>query len=326
VGSSPDTGEDQPHLVPILGVRRLVPVSGSRDRRIAEIASLQRGFASRSQLLIAGIESGSISRRLENGRLHAVHRGVYSVGHATPLPWGRETAALLAADGRGVLSHLSAAAAWNMCPARPETEPVDVLMAARHTPNRPGIMAHRTRRLTAHEVRICQGLPVTSPARTLRDIAATVSMRDLERAVDEALVRRIVRLQQLREAAAQDTGRSGGPLLAALIEHRGNSTITRSQAEERMHELIRAAGFPQPESNVRLNGYEVDFLWRRQRVVVEVDGYAYHSSRSAFERDRAKDAALAAAGFLVIRITWLQMEREPYVVVAHLAQALARRS
>jgi very-short-patch-repair endonuclease len=78
--------------------------------------------------------------------------------------------------------------------------------------------------------------------------------------------------------------------------------------------------------NARVNGYEVDFLWRPQRVIVEIDGYAFHSSHSAFERDRAKGAALAAAGFVVIRVTWLQMEREPYVVVANLAQALAQRS
>ena len=93
-----------------------------------------------------------------------------------------------------------------------------------------------------------------------------------------------------------------------------------------MLELIRAAGLPPPEVNARVCGYEVDFLWRRQRLVVEIDGYAFHSSRSAFERDRAKGAALLAAGFQVMRVTWLQMEREPYVVVAHLAQALARSS
>ena len=201
-----------------------------------------------------------------------------------------------------------------------------MLTGARQVRRRCGIITHRTSRLTVDDIRICQGLPVTSPARTLRDIAGTVPMRELERAVDEALVRRIVRLQQLRDAVAQDKGRRGGPLLAALLEHRGNPTITRSQAEERMLELIRAAKFPEPECNSHINGYEVDFLWRPQRLIVEIDGYAYHSSRSAFERDRAKDAALAAAGYLVIRITWLQMEREPYVVVVQLAQALARRS
>ena len=263
---------------------------------------------------------------LANGRLLQAHRGVYSVGHSTAQPLGRETAALLAVGPKAVLSHQSAAFVWGIVPAPPDDVPVDVLVPARHVRRRLGIVAHRTTRLDRSEARICQGLPVTSPARTLRDIAGTGTMRELERAVDEALVRRIVRLQQLRAAVAGDKGRRGGPILAALLEHRGNTTITRSQAEERMLEIIRAAGFPPPEMNARINGYEVDLLWRPQRLVVEIDGYTYHSTRSAFERDRAKDATLAAAGYLVIRITWLQMEHEPYVVVVHLAQALARRS
>jgi very-short-patch-repair endonuclease len=307
-------------------MRNVVRVFGPPDRRIGEIVRLQRGLVSRSQLAAAGIQPGAIEWRLEKGRLYPVHRGVYSFGFSKLAPLGRETAALLAVGGDAVLSHHSAASVWGLCPDRGDEEPVDVLTGARQVRRRSGVITHRTNRLEPREVSVCQGLSVTSPARTLRDIAGTVSMRELERAVDEALVRRIVRLQQLRDAVAQDKGRVGGPLLAALLEHRGKPTITRSQAEERMLELIRAADFPPHETNARVNGYEVDFLWRPQRVIVEIDGYVYHSTRSAFERDRAKDAALAAAGFLVVRITWLQMERQPYVVVARLAQALARRS
>lgn len=326
VRSTPNSGDDRTILVPVLGLRHVFPVNGSRDQRIAAIAGLQRGFVARWQLLAAGIQSGAVDRMLANGRLLQAHRGVYSVGHSTTQPLGRETAALLAVGPQAVLSHRSAAVAWGLAPTRPDSIPVEVLVPRRHVRRRHGIIAHRTTRLDANEVRIHQGLPVTSPARTCLDIAADVTLRELERAVDEALVRRIVRLQQLRDAVDRDSGRRGGPILTALIDHRKTSTISRSQAEERMLGLIRAANFPQAEMNVRVNGYEVDFLWRPQRLIVEIDGYAYHSSRSAFERDRAKDAALAAAGFLVIRITWLQMEHEPYVVVAHLAQALARRS
>ena len=248
------------------------------------------------------------------------------MGCSIEVPFVRETAALLAVGPNAMLSHQSAALVWGICRERPDDARVDVLIGPRRRTRKDGIAAHRTNRLERAEIRVCQGLPVTSPARTLRDIAGTVTMRELERAVDEALVRRIVRLQQLRAAVAGDKGRRGGPILAALLEHRGNTTITRSQAEERMLEIIRAAGFPPPETNARISGYEVDLLWRPQRLVVEIDGYTYHSTRSAFERDRAKDATLAAAGYLVIRITWLQMEHEPYVVVVHLAQALARRS
>jgi very-short-patch-repair endonuclease len=263
---------------------------------------------------------------LANGRLLKAHRGVYSVGHSTTQPFGKETAALLAVGPKAVLSHQSAAFVWGIAPARPDDDPVDVLVPARHVRRRLGIVAHRTTRLDRNETRIWQGLPLTSPARTLRDIAGTVTVRELERAVDEALIRRIVRLQQLHDTVAREKGRCGGPLLAALLEHRHHPTITRSQAEERMLEIIRAGGLPEPEMNVRLNGYEVDFLWREQRLIVEIDGYTYHSSRSAFERDRAKDATMAATGYLVLRFTWLQMEHERYVVVVRLAQALARRS
>jgi very-short-patch-repair endonuclease len=262
---------------------------------------------------------------LAAGSLWPRHQGVYSVGCSIDVPLASETAALLAVGPNAMLSHRSAAVVWGICHARPDDAPVDVLIGPRRRTRRDGIAAHRTNRLERSEIRICERLPVTSPARTVCDIAGIVPMRELERSVDEALIRRIVRLQQLRDAAARDKGRRGGPILTALLEHRGNSTVTRSQAEERMLELVRAANFPSPETNVHVNGYEVDFLWRPQRLIVEVDGYAYHASRSAFERDRAKDAVLAAAGYLVIRITWLQMEREPYVVVARLAQALARR-
>lgn len=326
VRSTPNSGDDRTNLVSVLGVRHVFPVSGPRDRRIAAIAGLQRGFVSRWQLLAAGIQPRAIDRMLANGRLLQAHRGVYSVGHSTTQPFGRETAALLAVGPHAVLSHQSAAFAWGVVPARPDTVPVDLLVPAGHVRRRPGIAAHRTTRLEGREVRICQGLPVTSPARTFVDMAAAVTMRELERAVDEALVRRIVRLQQLRDAVARDKGRAGAPLLATLLNHRGNSTVTRSQAEERMLEIIRAADLPPPECNPRVNGYEVDFLWRPQQVIVEIDGYAYHSSHSAFERDRAKGAALGAAGFLVIRVTWLQMEHETLIVVSNLAQALARRA
>jgi very-short-patch-repair endonuclease len=175
-------------------------------------------------------------------------------------------------------------------------------------------------------VQICQGLPTTSPVRTVIDIAGGVSMRELERAVDEGLIRGLLRLSPLRAAVEHDHARHGVPLLSALLKHRETPTITRSQAEERFLELVRATWLSQPEMNVRLNGYEVDFLWREERVVVEIDGYAYHSTRSAFERDRAKDASLSAAGMLVIRVTWLQMEREPLRVLVRVAQTLARRS
>lgn len=191
-------------------------------------------------------------------------------------------------------------------------------------PAPPGVRVHRTRLLTAREVRLSQGLPVTSPARTLLDIAELVSERELERALDEGLVSRVVRVGEVTDVLSRAVGRRGAPLLAAVLDRRSGPTVTRSEAEERMLGLIRAAQLPPPEVNVRVHGFEIDFLWREQEVVVEVDGYRYHGGRSAFERDRAKAATLTAAGLQVMRVTWLQREEESHAVIARLAQALLR--
>jgi very-short-patch-repair endonuclease len=114
--------------------------------------------------------------------------------------------------------------------------------------------------------------------------------------------------------------------MRALLAAEGEPAITRSEAERLMRRLIRQAQLPQPKSNVKVAGYEVDFLWPKQRVIVEVDGYRFHSHRSAFERDHRKDLALQEAGYLVIRITWRQLEDEPLAVIAHVARALDRRA
>lgn len=141
---------------------------------------------------------------------------------------------------------------------------------------------------------------MTSPARTLLDLADLLIGRDLERVFDEMLVQRLVRIFEVVELLQRATGRAGGPLLAALLERQRGPVFTRSEAEERFLALIRGAQLPEPEVNVRIHGYAVDFLWRSQRLVVEIDGFRFHSTRSAFEHDRRKDAALRAAGLAVM--------------------------
>jgi very-short-patch-repair endonuclease len=115
--------------------------------------------------------------------------------------------------------------------------------------------------------------------------------------------------------------RRGSRALRAALD--GEPALTRSEAERRLLALIRAARLPRPETNVRVEGYEVDFLWRPQRLIVEVDGFAYHSSRHAFERDRARDAALQAAGYRVVRFTWRQIAYDSHALVAQLSRLLA---
>jgi very-short-patch-repair endonuclease len=165
--------------------------------------------------------------------------------------------------------------------------------------------------------------PSHTPIRTLFDLASSSNAAEIERAFNEAQVRKLVSLDEMRRALASAPRRAGVLILRDLVEGHEGPNLTRSEAEDRLLALVHAARLPTPAVNVRVGRYEVDFLWRAERLVVEVDGFAFHSSRSAFERDRARDAELQAAGLRVMRITWRQLTDEPEVIVARLAQALA---
>jgi very-short-patch-repair endonuclease len=183
---------------------------------------------------------------------------------------------------------------------------------------------HRSCTLVPRDVTVRNGLPVTTAARALLDVAPTLTERELELSLDDALRRRITTTAQVRDVLARAAGRPGAKALEDLLDREGPPTVTRSEAEEMLLALIRRARLPEPELNARLLGYEVDALWRRERLVVEVDGYEYHRSRSAFEADRAKGATLTAAGYPVLRLTVRQMRDRPLRVVVQVAQALAR--
>jgi very-short-patch-repair endonuclease len=165
------------------------------------------------------------------------------------------------------------------------------------------------------------GVAITSPARTLLDLAIHQSAHDLARAADEARVHRLVTDRSLDEQFSRYPTHRGAAALKESIHV--EPALTRSEAERRLLELIRAAKLPEPETNARLGPYEVDFLWRAQRLVAEVDGYAFHSTRRAFERDRRRDADLAARGIRVVRVTWRQIAGEREVLIATFAAALA---
>ena len=160
---------------------------------------------------------------------------------------------------------------------------------------RPNIRVHRVS-LTVADITTLEGIPVTSALRTLRDLSAVLTSRELERVLALAERQRRVDPETLRSLAAQHTGRPGAPLLRALLQIETEPALTRSEAEERFLALVRKAQLPAPETNVKLSGYEVDFLWRQERLVVEVDGFAFHSSREDFEADRRRDARLTARG------------------------------
>jgi very-short-patch-repair endonuclease len=295
-------------------------VGTGRERAIAERAAQQRGVVTRDQLLDAGLTPAGIDHRLRSGRLHALYRGVYLLGHAVPPPGARELGAVLACGPGSVASHRTAAAMWKLLSHVPGE--VDVTVAGRRCESKCGIRVHRTAALHRRDVRRFHGIPITTPARTLLDLAGTVASRDLERAFAEAHARRLTRRGEMLSVLARVGPRPGVAALRSLIEADAGPAFTRSEAEDRFLALIRAAELPEPEVNVRIGRHQVDVLWRERRLVVEVDGFAFHSSRAAFERDRRRDAELVALGFRVIRVSWREIVDRPEALVARLAAAL----
>jgi very-short-patch-repair endonuclease len=286
------------------------------------LATAQHGLVLREQLLLAGFTRGAIEHRIAVGELGVVHRGVYLVGHAAPAPFVYEMAAALYYRGHALISHRSAAAIWGLIP-EPPTE-VQLTIVGRDCRSRAGLRLSRTQNLDPRDFRWRAGLPVTAPARTLIDLSADATQPELEHSLAEARILKLVSRRELLAALARAPRRAGAGRLRALLEAEGDQGFTRSAAERRLLELITRAQLPRPEVNVRLCGYEVDALWREAKLVVEIDGHAFHGHRAAFERDRKRDQILAAAGYRVVRVTWRQLVQEPLAVAVRLAQALAR--
>ncbi len=283
----------------------------------AQLAGRQRGIVARWQLLAMGWTSAWVSWALRHGHLHRMFTGVYLLGHPVPLPAARELAALLITRG-DALSHATAAGWYGWLPGMPDT--VELTARRSYAAARPGIALHRTGDLAAHDVRTRDGLPVTSPLRTIFDLAAT-DQPDLEAAVSAAHAERLISPELLTREIALQPGSTGIERLReiAAIEATG---FTRSKAERLLRALCRRAHLPQPVTNRRFGRWELDFLWPEVKLVVEVDGYEFHGRRAQFERDRRKQTALVAAGYVVLRFTWRQLTEEPLAVVAALARVL----
>lgn len=309
----------------------------SPEDRVTQLAAAQHGVVTRDQLFGAGLTRDAVDHRVCTGRLRVLHRGVYLVG---PLEAAhtKEMAAVLASGPDSMVSHASAAVLWELLPSGGRAAPVHVTVRGRNRPRRPGIRGHRALDLRSDEVTKIDGIPVTTPGRTLLDLAAMLvgprpadrdpplAPRDVEQAVAGAERRNLLTRDRLLALLERRPHRPGVSFLRALLEREGDPAFTRSEAEELFLALVRKAQLPEPESNVRVDEKvgrgRVDFLWRSERVVVEVDGYKFHSSRSQFEEDRLRDQNLAAHGFRAVRVTWRQLDREPDAVLARVARTL----
>jgi very-short-patch-repair endonuclease len=290
---------------------------------MARTASQQHGVVSRGQLTDSGVSVHMVDNLLKASRLRPVHRGVYQVGPIAG-PRAREMAALLACAGTAAVSHWSAAALWLLLSAASREAAVHVILPGRRRPVRSGITVHSAPMLARDEVTQIEGIAVTTVARTLLDLAAVAAPRELERAMAQAEREHRVDSDELLELIRRYPRHRGSGRLRAMIQQGGAPALTRSEAEDRLLALIRKAQLRPPEANVRVEGYEVDLFWRAERLVVEVDGFAFHASQGSFESDRRRDATLAARGVQVVRVTWRQITGEPEALLVRLALTLAR--
>jgi len=292
------------------------------DPVIASLADRQFGVVARRQLLAAGVTARTIDRRIANRRLRPLHHGVYAVGHTALRLEGWWMAALLAAGDGAVLSHRTAAAVWGIRP--PGGARVDVSIRSRAgRAHRPGIAMHRPRTLTVDEITRHEGLPVTTPARTLIDLAEVIRTRALASALSDAERLRLD-LGDLHALLDRHTAKRGAARVRRqLADLHAADAWTRSDLERRFLRLVRRHGLPQPAVNAWVAGMEVDFIWRDERVVVEVDGHAYHRTRQAFEDDHRRTVELRLAGYEVLRFTDRQIVADGATVARAVGHALA---
>jgi very-short-patch-repair endonuclease len=291
------------------------------DHRIAELAARQGGVVSRKQLFRLGLSAAAIDHRVRRGQLHPIHHGVYAVGHRLVNARGRLFAALLAVEG-SVLSHTTAAGWWDLRADRETLVHVTVIGdGGRH--RRPGIRVHRCV-LAPEEIGHHEGVALSSPERTLLDLAPMLGSAALEQCLVRAVARQRFDLHALERVIERSPRRAGVPALRdALARWNGADAPARSELELRFVELCRREKLPPPAVNTRIEGFEVDFAWCDHGLIVELDGFAFHAGPAAFERDRARDAALTLAGWRVLRFSWRQVVVEPRRAAAVVRRALA---
>jgi putative AbiEi antitoxin of type IV toxin-antitoxin system/uncharacterized protein DUF559 len=271
---------------------------------LADLAGRQWGVVSLAQLRALGIGARAVQLRASAGRLHRVYRGVYAVGHQALRVEGRRLAAVLACGPGAVLSHRSAASHWGLL--HTDQTRIDVT-GPRGRQGVPGIRLHRSRSLDARDTTEHEGIPITTIARTLLDLAATARADQLERALAQAMYLRIYDQRAIDDVISRSNGHRGTKVLAQATKQ--EPKLTKGMWEARILRLVRGANLPEPRCNKPLHAPDhgeckPDFYWPAHNLIVETDGWEAHGTLAAFRSDRAKDAALTAAGYRVVRFTW----------------------
>lgn len=292
------------------------------DREVARRAADEWGVLSTAELLACGLTYPAITRRRQRGRLHQLHQGVYAVGHPHP-PWqGRLLAAAKACGPAALASQFSAAALWNFADLDEDRYP-DVTVLNGGGGHHAGIQVHRTSALAPRDRARAQGVPVTSPARTLLDLAAIVDERTLRSIVRRAQGERQVNLRQISEVLMRLSPRRGSRPLARVIS--SGAAPTKSMLEDIVLDLVLNAGFQHPHVNqpLHIDGRRLvpDFRWPHHRIIVEADSATWHDDKLAREDDAERQALLEAHGERVVRVTWAQAVSQPARTLARIRAA-----
>jgi very-short-patch-repair endonuclease len=290
------------------------------EEAVAALAGRQYGLVTRGQLRVVGVGDTGIRERLRTKRLHRLHRGVYAVGHSVLPSKAHWMAAVLACGDGAVLSHVAAAAHHQI--RRSAASMIDVTVpGANGRQKRKGIRIHRSGRLGSQDVTVHEGIPVTTVARTLLDLADVLDGQALKRTIDEAEYLRVFDLAALIAAVHNNPGRRGAKLMAAA---EGPPELTKSALEERFLALIERRGLPRPRVGVHIDGYEVDFIWPEANLIVELDGFAAHGTRTRFESDRVRDRRLARKGLQTMRFTANALGYDEDAIAEELTEAVSR--
>jgi very-short-patch-repair endonuclease len=303
----------------------------ARTHRLARLADAQHGVVSRQQLRTLGMSDGGIAYAVKSGRLHRIFRNAYAVGHRQVPERGRLMAATLACGKGAFISHRSAAALLGLLDEGPVV--IDVIATGDSGRHIDGIRLHLVRPPRLEETGAMHGIPCTSPARTLVDLARVVGERTLRSAFERAATRRRRMLDIPAIERSIDPRRRGTKMLLKLIdEWRGVAPLLktrgklRSPLEAKVLPLIAQRDLPAPLFNAPVQiaegRIEVDFLWPDHRFVLEADSRDFHGTAVAFERDRWRDRELLRAGYSVLRVTHLQAEREAQAIADTVAARL----
>jgi hypothetical protein len=275
-------------------------------RQVAEIAARQHDVIPHRQLVELGLAPYQIRHRVQRARLHRIYRGVYAFGRPGLTREGEWLAAVYACGDGAAISHAPAGALWGMWE---RSVPIEVSIPRRRSARHPGIVVHR-RSLEPDEITERCAVPVTTPMRTLIDLAARLRDGRIEAMVNEA--DRLDLIDPVALRCGLDTVRPGPGVgvLRRLLDRR-TLTVTDSELERRFLPIAAPAGLGAPLSQVMLSGFRVDFFWPDVGLVVETDGLRYHRTPGQQARDRRRDQAHTAAGLTPLRFTHAQIAHEP---------------